>query len=111
VCSFWGSLQPEGLHEGEHLVAHRLEHLLRGRLLEARPAEIVLVGGEDRLLDRLAGAGGLALLPRVQLIEPFDEQQVAELLEDRERIRDLERRLTARSRGDRGADAAPAMTS
>ena len=79
---------PEGLDEGEHLVAHRLEHLLRGGLLEARPAEIVLVGGEDRLLDGLAGAGGLALLERVQLVEPLDEEQVGELLDDRERVRD-----------------------
>ena len=42
---------PEGFDEGEHPIAHRLEHLLGGGLLETRPAELVLVGDEDRLLD------------------------------------------------------------
>ena len=76
------------LDEGEHPVAYRLEHLLRRKLLETRPAQSVLVGGEHRLLDRLPGAGGLVLLARVQLVQPLDEQQVGELLDDRERVRD-----------------------
>ena len=79
------------LDEGEHLVPHRLEHLLRRKLLEARPPQRVLVGGEHRLLDRVAGAGGLALLARVQLVQPLDEKQVGELLDDRERVRDAAR--------------------
>ena len=74
--------------EGEHPVAHRLEHLLRRKLLETRPTQSVLVGGEHRLLDRVAGAGGLMLLTRVQLVQPLDEEQVGELLNDRERVRD-----------------------
>ena len=76
------------LDEGEHPVPHRLEHLLRRKLLEARPAQRVLAGGEQRLLDRAAGAGGLVLLARVQLVEALDEQQVGELLDDRQRVRD-----------------------
>ena len=76
------------LDEGEHPVPHCLEHLLRRKLLETRPAQSVLVGGEHRLLDRLAGAGGLVLLARVQLVQPLDEEQVGELLDDRERVRD-----------------------
>ena len=76
------------LDEGEHPVPHRLEHPLGRKLLEARPAQSVLVGGEQRLLDRVAGAGGLVLLARVQLVQTLDEEQVGQLLDDRERIRD-----------------------
>ena len=76
------------LDEGEHPVAHRFEHLLRRKLLEMRPAQSVLVGGEHRLLDRLAGAGGLVLPARVQLVQSLDEEQVGKLFDDRERIRD-----------------------
>ena len=49
---------------------------------------LILVLREDRLLDGLAGAGGLALPQRVQLVEAFDEQQVGELLDDRQRVGD-----------------------
>ena len=44
-----------------------------------------LLGREDRIL---AGASGLGFFERVQLIEPLDEEQVGELLDDRDRIRD-----------------------
>ena len=81
-------LLPERLDEGEHCVPHRLKHLLRRGLLEARRAELVLLGGEDRILDGPAGAGGLGFFERVQLVEPLDEEQVGELLDNRERIRD-----------------------
>ena len=74
--------------EGEHLVPHRLEHRLGRKLLETRPTQSVLAGGEHRPLDRVAGAGGFALLERVQLVQTLDEQQVGELLDDRERVRD-----------------------
>jgi hypothetical protein len=76
------------LDEGEHLVLDRGKHLLRGRVLEPRPAQVVLLGLEDRLLDRLAGADGLALAQRVQLVQPLDEQQIRQLLDDRQRVRD-----------------------
>ena len=76
------------LDEGEDLVPDRGEHLLRGHLLEPRPAQGVLVLAEDRFLDGAAGAGGLALAQRMQLVEPLDEEQVGELLDDGERVRD-----------------------
>ena len=78
----------EGLDEGEHPVAHGLEHPLRRELLESRPAQSGLAGGEQRLLGRAAGAGGSVLLARVQLVQTLDEQQVGELLDDREWVRD-----------------------
>ena len=78
----------DGLDEGEHAVAHRLEHPLRRKLLEARPPQRVLAGVEQRLLDRAAGAGGPVLFAGVQLVEALDEEQVGELLDDRERVRD-----------------------
>ena len=78
----------EPLDEGEHLVAHRGEHRLRRGLLEAGPAQVVLAGGEHRLLDGLADAGSLALFQGVQLVQPLDEQQVGELLDDRKGVGD-----------------------
>jgi hypothetical protein len=68
--------------------AHRFEHLLRRALLKSGPAQLRLRRREDRLLDGLAGAGGLALLEGLQLIEPLDEQQIGELLDDRQRVGD-----------------------
>ena len=79
---------PECLHEGEHVVAHRLKHLLWRNFLEARPAKLVLAGREHRLVDGLLGAGGLVLLERVQLVEALDEEQVGELFDDGKRVRD-----------------------
>ncbi len=76
------------LDEGEHPVPHRLEHPLGRELLESRPAQSGLAGGEQRLLDRAAGAGGLMLRACVQLVQTLDEEQVGELLDDRERVRD-----------------------
>jgi hypothetical protein len=64
------SVAPEGLYEGDDAIAHRL----RGGLLETRPAQSVLIRREYRLLDGFAGASGLALLERVQFVQPLDEQ-------------------------------------
>ena len=76
------------LDEGEHPVPHRLEHPLGRQLLETRPAQGVLAGGERRLRDRAAGAGGLVFVAGVQLVETLDEEQVGELLDDGEGVRD-----------------------
>ena len=81
-------LLPQRLDKGKHPVSHRLEQLLGGGVLEMRPAQPVLVGREDRLVDGCAGARGLALLQGVKLVKPLDEEQIGELLDDRERIRD-----------------------
>ena len=59
------ALLPERLDKREHPVSHRLEQLLGGGVLETRPAQHVLVGGEDRLLYGCAAARGLALLQGV----------------------------------------------
>jgi hypothetical protein len=84
-------LQPKRHDEREQLVSHCLEHLLRRGLLEARSAEMILVRLVDRLLDRRKGAHHFALLERIQLVESLDEQQVGELLDDRERVGDAAR--------------------
>ena len=81
----------EGFDEGEDLRLHRLKHLLRRSLLEPRPAEGILPFLEDRVFDRLAGAGGLGFLQRLDFVEPFDEEQVGELFDDRQRVGDAAR--------------------
>jgi hypothetical protein len=64
-------------------------------VLEARPAQVVvgpslriLALGEDAALDGLLEPGGLVLLQRVQVVEPAQEEQVGDLLDDLERIGD-----------------------
>ncbi len=78
----------EGLDEGEDLLLHRLEHLFGRGLLEARPAERILLFVEDRVFDGFAGAGGLVLLERLEFVEALDEEQVGELFDDGERVGD-----------------------
>ena len=48
----------------------------------------VFAFGEDAALDRLLEPGGLVLLERVQVVEPAQEQQVGDLLDDFERVGD-----------------------
>ncbi len=78
----------EGLDEGESVVPHSDKHLLRGGLLEAGPAEAILFGGEYGVLDGFLEAIGLVLPEGVEFIQPLDEEQVGELLDDGERIGD-----------------------
>ena len=49
---------------------------------------MVLALGEDAALDRLFEPGGLVLLERLEVIEPAQEQQVGDLLDDFERVGD-----------------------
>jgi hypothetical protein len=49
-------LEPSDLIKGEDVGLYRLEHLLGGRLIEARPRERILLLAEDGVFDRLAGA-------------------------------------------------------
>ena len=79
---------PERFHEVEDPVAHGVEHVLRGEVLKARPAQAALLGGKDRLLDGFAETVSLALLEGVQLVESLDEEQVSELLDDSEGVGD-----------------------
>jgi hypothetical protein len=94
------------LDETEGVVAHGGEHLLGRSLLEARPAPAVLRGGDDGILDRGLEAGGLVFLERVEFVEPLDEQQVGELLDDRERIGDAARTQRVPDAVDFGFDFA-----
>ena len=54
----------------------------RSRFLETRPAQGILLGREDGVLKGLLEAVGLVFLERVNFVEPLDEQQVGELLND-----------------------------
>jgi hypothetical protein len=85
------AVAPERLDERKDFVPHRGEHLLRRGLLEPRPAQVVFVEIEDRILDRHAHTRRLVLAQRLQLVQPLDEQQVSQLLDDRQRIRDAAR--------------------
>jgi hypothetical protein len=78
----------DGLDEGKGVIPHGGEHLVGGGLLEAGPAELVLCGGEDGVLDGLLEAVGLVFLEGVELVEALDEEQVGELLDDGEWIGD-----------------------
>lgn len=49
---------------------------------------MVLVGSERRLLDGFAGAVGLVFFEGVQFVEALDEEQVRQLLDDREGVGD-----------------------
>src|SRR6185369_10414639 len=76
----------EVLDEGEDLLADGPEHLLRLELPETRPAQLLLPYPEDRLLDRLPQPVGLLLPRRVDVIQPFYEQQEGYLLYNPQRI-------------------------
>jgi len=74
--------------EGEDMLADHGEHLGRGEVLEARPAEVlvgpspgVLALREHPPLHRLLEPVGLVLLQRVQVVEPAQEKQVGDLLD------------------------------
>lgn len=71
------------------------EHVGRGEVLEARPAEVVigatprvLAFREDTTLHRLPQPVRLVLLQCVQVIEATQKQEVGDLLHDLERVRD-----------------------
>ena len=76
------------LDEREDLVADRLEHRLGRELLEARPAQVLLFVAEDGRLDRSVRPVRLRLGERVQLVEALDEQEIGQLLDDGQRVRD-----------------------
>lgn len=62
-------------------------------MLEAGPAEILVrapfwvgASGEDAALHRPAEARGFALLQRVEVVEPFQEQEIGDLLNHLQRV-------------------------
>ena len=93
VVRVGGIVAAERAQEREDVIVHDGEHFRRREMLEARPAEIVagatarvVALGEDAALHRLFEPRGFALLQRVQIVEPFQEKQVGDLLDDFEGI-------------------------
>jgi hypothetical protein len=79
--------------EWEDVLVDDAKHLRSGKMLEPRPAQI-LVGvaalvcalREDAALQRSAERGGLALHDLLHLIETLDEDQVGNLLDHLQRV-------------------------
>ena len=78
----------EILDEREGFIPHAGEHFLRGGFLEAGPAEVVLLRGEDGVLDGFLEAVGLVFLEGVEFVQALNEKQIGELLDDGEGIGD-----------------------
>ena len=95
VVGVGGAVAAQGAQKGEDVLVHDGEHVGRGKILETRPAQI-LVGaalgvvplGKDAPLHRLFERGGFVLLQRVQVVQPPQEEQVGDLLDDFERVGD-----------------------
>ncbi len=84
--------------EREDMFGQNVEHLLRLKVFEPRPAEVVVISlpgifalWEDAILHRLLGTVGLVLFKRMQIIETLDEQQISNLLHDLKWIRNAAR--------------------
>jgi hypothetical protein len=93
VVRVGGAIATEGAKEGEDVLVDDDEHLGRRGVLEAGPAQLlvravapVVAGGEGRPFHRALQPQRLALLQRVQLVQPADERQVGDLLDDFERV-------------------------
>ena len=88
----------QGAQEREDVFADHAEHLGRDEVLKARPAQVVirpriarvviLSLGENAALHGLLEPNRLVLLQRVQVIQPAQEKQVSDLLDDLQRVRD-----------------------
>ena len=81
------------------MLADDLVHLGRGEVLELAPAEIlvrtpailafpILALGKHPPLHRLLQARGLVFFQGVQVIQPAQEEQVGDLLDDLQRVGD-----------------------
>jgi len=84
--------------EREHALTHDLVHVVGRQVPEARPPEpvvraavVVGAGRENVACHRLPGAVGLVLLECLQVVESLDEDQVGDLLDNLERVRDAAR--------------------
>ena len=88
TAAFAAGRLADGLDEGEGVVPDGGKHLLRRGFLEAGPAEVILCGGEDGLLDGGLESGRFVLLEGVEFVQPLDEEQVGELLDDGEGVGD-----------------------
>jgi hypothetical protein len=80
------------------VLADHGEHLGRGKVLEVRPAKVVVGAAlrvfalrEDPPLHRLLEPVRFVFLQRVQVVQPPDEEQVGDLLDDLQWVRDAAR--------------------
>ena len=74
------------LNEWKHLLRNNLIHLSRWIVLKPRPAQLLLLRVEDRILNRFLQTIRLRLLCCVKVIQPLDKKQVSDLLNYFERI-------------------------
>jgi hypothetical protein len=88
-----GIVAAQRAQKRKDVVVHNRKHFLRFKILEPRPAQIivgaalrVMACGKDAALHRFLEPGGFVFLQRVQIVEPLKEQQVGDLLDDFERI-------------------------
>ena len=88
----------KGPQEREDVVADHREHLRWREILEPRPPQVfvgttlrVCTFGEDSSLDGLLQPSGFVLFQRVQVVQSFQEQQIRDLLDDFQRVRDAAR--------------------
>ena len=82
--------------ERKHVLADHFVHVRRREILEARPAivrvrtrragMVVVTLGKQAPLDGRLQARGFQLFERLQLVQPLDEEQVSDLLDDFQRI-------------------------
>ena len=93
VMRVGGVVAAEGAEEGEDVVVYHLKHLRWGEVLEARPAAVlvsalarILALGENAPLHRLLEPVRLRLLQGVQIVQPLEEKQVGDLLNDFEGV-------------------------
>jgi hypothetical protein len=93
-----GAFLAQGAQERKDVFIHDLHHLARFEVLEAGPAKVVIgafVGvealGENAAIKRAAQRLGLVFFEGVEVVEALDEQQVGDLLDDRERVGDATR--------------------
>jgi hypothetical protein len=77
----------EGAEERENLRVDDLEHLAGLIVLEHRPSQLLPIWAEAQGL-RPAGAARLLLSEGVQIVEPADEKQIGDLLDNLEWIGD-----------------------
>jgi hypothetical protein len=68
--------------EREHLAADHIVHLFGLHLLETAPSKVLLSRQEYRVFNRFTCGIGFVLFQRLYLIEPPDEKQVSDLLND-----------------------------
>ncbi len=88
VAAVAGAVAAQVPEEWESTFRDQRVHFGGPQILEVRPAHVVLPLGEHAPLDRLLEAVGLELFEGVQVVEALQEQQVGDLLDDLERVRD-----------------------